>query len=47
MGAQSNWRWCNKCQGLFYAGSDTLGVCPAGGEHRLGQSGDYSLEIKV
>ena len=27
---QSDWRWCNKCQGLFFS---TSGVCPAGGSH--------------
>ncbi len=37
--AQSNWRWCHKCQGLFF-GPD-LGVCPAGGAHDIGQSLDY------
>jgi hypothetical protein len=26
--AQGNWRWCNKCQGLAYAGISG-GVCPA------------------
>jgi hypothetical protein len=37
--AQSNWRWCQKCQGLFFGGF--LGVCPAGGTHDGGQSVDY------
>jgi hypothetical protein len=27
---QSNWQWCNKCQGLCFAGNSTLGLCPAG-----------------
>ena len=29
---QPGWRWCAKCQGMFFAGF-TLGVCPAGGTH--------------
>ncbi len=41
---QNNWRWCSKCQGLFFAGSNR-GVCPAGGTHTLSGSGNYSLAI--
>jgi len=40
--SQSNWRWCNKCQGLFFAGHNQ-GSCPAGGSHNHGGSWDYSL----
>lgn len=40
---QDNWRWCNKCQGMFFAGNPTKGVCPAGGEHSLEGSGNYRL----
>ncbi|MDR7476070.1 MAG: hypothetical protein QN175_13845 [Armatimonadota bacterium] len=40
---QPNWRWCSKCQGLFFAGSATLGRCPAGGSHDGATSGNYSL----
>ena len=39
---QSNWRWCNKCQGLFFAGNN-LGVCSAGGTHNDSGSGNYLL----
>jgi hypothetical protein len=39
--AQSNWRWCNKCQGLAYAGN-SQGVCPAGGTHNIA-SDNYNL----
>jgi len=40
--AQANWRWCNKCQGLLYAGT-SHGVCPAdGGAHNV-QSDDYNM----
>ncbi|TDU32776.1 hypothetical protein DFR24_2180 [Panacagrimonas perspica] len=40
---QSNWRWCKKCQGLFYGGNPTKGVCPAGGAHTDIGSGNYQL----
>ena len=42
---QDSWRWCNKCQGLAYAGNPALGPCPAGGNHDHGGSGNYSLSI--
>src|SRR5215831_5098077 len=42
-GDQPLWRWCNKCEGLWYAGNGTSGVCPAGGGHDDTGSGDYSL----
>jgi hypothetical protein len=31
--AQANWRFCNKCQAMFYNRFNTKGVCPAGGSH--------------
>ena len=40
---QTEWRWCNKCQGLAYAGGSQLGKCPAGGSHDHGGSGNYTL----
>ncbi|MBL8041002.1 MAG: matrilysin family metalloendoprotease [Chthonomonas sp.] len=40
--SQSNWRWCNKCQGLFFGGNPNP-KCPAGGEHDKTGSGNYSL----
>ena len=40
--AQSDWRWCNKCQGLFFGG-DPNPKCPAGGGHVKVGSGNYSL----
>lgn len=42
-GTQRNWRWCNKCQGLWFAGNPTSGACPAGGAHVKTGSGNYSL----
>lgn len=42
--AQENWRWCKKCEGLFFDGRPTKGVCPAGGEHETGEgSANYRL----
>jgi hypothetical protein len=38
---QWNWRWCNKCQGMHFAGNPTPGVCPAGGVHTTAGSGNY------
>ncbi|KUR77825.1 hypothetical protein AQZ50_08575 [Novosphingobium sp. Fuku2-ISO-50] len=41
---QQGWRWCSKCQGMFYAASSGamhMGVCPAGGNHIQTGSGHY------
>ena len=43
MTTQDNWRWCNKCQGLAFAGFPSQGACPAGGLHNHFLSGDYVL----
>ena len=40
---QTNWRWCHKCQGLYFSGSATQGSCPAGAAHDHTGSGDYML----
>lgn len=42
---QSQWQWCTKCQELTFAGSGTLGLCPAGGNHTHTGSADYSLAV--
>ena len=49
---QINWRWCRKCQGLWYAGWPhewatrlTTSNCPAGGFHTYRGSGNYALII--
>jgi len=39
---QRNWRWCNKCQGLWFGGNPA-GPCPGGGNHVKTGSGNYSL----
>jgi hypothetical protein len=43
--SQNGWRWCRQCQGLWFAGNPTLGVCPARGTigHDYIFSGDYTL----
>ncbi len=42
-GTQRNWRWCSKCQGLWFAGNPSSGKCPAGSTHIKTGSGNYSL----
>jgi hypothetical protein len=37
---QNLWRWCKKCQGLYYAGRS---ACPAGGAHAQNNSANYRL----
>src|SRR5215510_10690294 len=44
---QSEWRWCNKCQGLFYGPAVATSRCPAGGAHAAPEqsgSANYSLD---
>jgi hypothetical protein len=41
-GTQDNWRWCDKCQGLFWGGNAAKSRCPAGGAHAAG-SWNYKL----
>jgi hypothetical protein len=47
MSEQDNWRWCNKCQVLAYAGSPSPGPCAAGGNHDHAGSGNYVLSEGV
>jgi hypothetical protein len=42
--SQNNWRWCNKCQGMHYAGFNS-GLCPAFGTHNNVNSYNYALSI--
>jgi len=40
---QGLWRWCHKCQGMFFGGNPSKGVCPADGQpHDPSQSGHYA-----
>jgi hypothetical protein len=42
--SQDNWRWCAKCEGLFFHGNPTDGLCPAGGRHVVTKdSGNYLM----
>lgn len=38
---QIDWRWCKKCQGLFFSLNPTSGYCPTGGGHDYTGSVDY------
>ncbi len=40
---EGNWRWCTRCQGMFWAGKAVKGKCPAGGQHTQGGNGNYFL----
>lgn len=40
---QHHWRWCSKCQGLWF-GDAATSACPATGLHSVG-SGDYSIAL--
>lgn len=39
---QSGWRWCNRCQCLFYGDNYTTGWCTEGGGHNYQGSGNYT-----
>ena len=42
MTEQNKWRWCHKCQGMFFSGNPTQGVCPKDKQpHDASQSGEY------
>jgi hypothetical protein len=43
-GVQVGWRWCSKCQGLFWGSAAAESVCPAGGQH-LVSSGAYVYDL--
>jgi hypothetical protein len=40
--AQENWRWCENCQCLWFAGNPSS-RCAAGGAHTQNRSGHYRL----
>jgi len=42
---QGNWRWCTKCQGLFFNGQ-SRGVCPNGSVHQVGGVYHYTLQTQ-
>lgn len=45
--AQSGWRWCQQCQGLWFAGNPSHGACPAStAGHSFAGSGNYTLDVE-
>ena len=44
-GTQNNWRWCNKCQGLWFGPNAAQSNCPQGGTHSSSGSGNYHLPL--
>jgi hypothetical protein len=47
---QTDWRWCNKCQGLYFGGGVASSQCPAGGAHAApAQSGsaEYGVALNI
>jgi hypothetical protein len=46
---QEHWRWCHKCQSLFFQ-DNTPNKCPSGGSHEAtggkSSSGDYQLIVR-
>jgi hypothetical protein len=42
---QDNWRFCDKCHGMFFLPQNAAAVCPAGGNHR-GGSDSYVLDYQ-
>ena len=44
-GTQNNWRWCNKCEGLWFGPNAAQSNCPQGGTHSSSGSGNYHLPL--
>ncbi len=42
-GTQTGWRFCHKCQGLFWGPGEAQSVCPRGAQHDGTQSHEYTL----
>ncbi|GAA3236291.1 hypothetical protein GCM10010532_074600 [Dactylosporangium siamense] len=43
--SQSGWRWCAKCEGLWFNGDTSISDCPTGGQHVHSASGHYTLRF--
>lgn len=42
--SQGQWRWCSRCQGLFYGPQQSTSICPGAPHHTIGAgSFNYSL----
>ncbi|MFC0431843.1 hypothetical protein [Kutzneria buriramensis] len=46
LSTQNQWRFCQKCYGLFFWGYPTNGVCPAGADHSA-QGFNFTLSYDV
>lgn len=42
-GMQTGWRFCSKCQGLFWGPGEARSMCPRGGQHDGSHSHEYTL----
>jgi hypothetical protein len=46
MSAQTGWRWCDKCQGMFFSENPSHGVCAADNHPRDDHaSGHYVIQF--
>jgi hypothetical protein len=46
-GMQTGWRYCQRCQGLFYVDNPTQGACPCGGQHdHANRSALYDMSLE-
>jgi hypothetical protein len=51
LNCEQQWRWCSRCQGLFYIGYGIMGTCPSSddggpaGPHVMSGSGNYGLPL--
>lgn len=41
--AEAEWRWCDKCYGIFWNGYQSKGRCPSGGGHNPHATDNYFL----
>lgn len=42
--SQAEWRYCDKCKGLFYGPEESSSKCPDGGTHDGSRSGNYVIQ---
>lgn len=42
-GTQTGWRFCSKCQGLFWGPGEAQSICPRGAQHDGSHSHEYTL----
>jgi len=46
MSVQAGWNWCSLCQGLFFSGGASKGVCPVhGNEGHDSNNGEFSFAV--